>query len=96
MTRAQVIISGFVQGVGFRHFTSRKAEALGLTGWVRNLSDGRVEAVFESSASSDQEARKRIEEMIKLCHKGPWMAQVDDISVKWQETSGEFNDFTVK
>lgn len=96
MVRVHLFISGLVQGVGFRHFVNRNAEDLGLTGWIKNLPNGGVEAMFESSASSDQEGRKKIEEMVKRCHKGPWMAKVDNVDVTWQEATGEFKTFEVR
>ena len=89
MKRAHIFISGFVQGVGFRHFTQRKAEELGLTGWVRNIEDDKVEAVFEGE-------QQKIQEMIKFCHKGPWMAKVDDVEILWEEASGELEEFEVR
>lgn len=94
--QARVLISGFVQGVGFRHFVRNKALEFGLTGWVRNLPDGRVETLLQSSASSDQEAKEKIEEMIRLCKKGPFLAEVEDIVVEWQEEDKQFGDFSIQ
>lgn len=65
----RVRISGEVQGVGYRAWTVRRASALGLSGWVRNLADGDVEAVFSGSAES-------VSEMIEACREGPRMASV--------------------
>ncbi|MBI1982051.1 MAG: acylphosphatase [Candidatus Levybacteria bacterium] len=93
---ARVLISGFVQGVGFRHFVRKKALELELTGWVRNLPDSRVEAVFQSSASSDQEAKEKIEEMIQFCKKGPFLAEVEGVVVDWQKEDRQFSDFTIQ
>lgn len=89
MKRVRVFISGLVQGVGFRHFVERKAEGLGLVGWVRNLPDGRVEAVFEGS-------KERIQEMISLCRKGPFGARVQNINVEWEEATGKFKTFETR
>lgn len=94
MKRAGVLISGFVQAVGFRHFVSRKAEELGLTGWVRNTEDpstgsGQVEAVFEGE-------KEKLEEMIEWCNKGPWLAEVDKVDVVWEDETGEFSSFEIK
>ena len=89
MTRARVIISGIVQGVGFRHFTQRKAEELGLRGWVRNTEDGGVETVLEGE-------KTRIQEMIKLCHKGPFGAKVEKVEVEWEEATNEFKGFETR
>lgn len=94
--QARVLISGFVQGVGFRHFVRNKALEIGLTGWVRNLPDGRVETLLQSSASSDQEAKEKIEEIILLCRKGPFLAEVENVEVTWQEEDKQFNDFSIQ
>ena len=59
-----------------------------LTGWVRNLSDGRVEAVFEGD-------KNEIEEMIAWCHKGPPAARVSGVSVEWEPYGGDFHDFRI-
>lgn len=59
-----------------------------LTGWVRNLSNGRVEALFEGD-------KKSIEEMILWCHKGPPAARVTDVSVEWEPYRGDFKDFRI-
>lgn len=74
--QAHVFISGFVQGVGFRQFIKRKAKEFGLTVWIKNLSDGRVEALFEGS-------RDRIEEVISLCREGPFLSEVKNVEVEW-------------
>jgi acylphosphatase len=87
--RAHLLISGRVQGVFYRTNTKDQAERLGLFGWVRNLPDGRVEAVFEGEKSA-------IEEMIGWCHKGPPGAKVTDVRVKWEEYRGEFDDFRIR
>lgn len=87
--RKYVLVSGKVQGVFFRSSTKKRAEELGLTGWVRNLEDGRVEAVFEG----DQE---KVEKMIEWCRKGPNYAMVEDIQVIPEKYTGEFNGFAVR
>lgn len=88
MKIAHVYISGFVQGVGYRHFVKRKAQEIGLTGWVKNLPDGRVEAVFQGS-------KENIEEMILLCRKGPFLSEVEDVEVEWEEAEKEYNNFDI-
>ncbi len=87
--RALVRIRGRVQGVGFRYFTQRTARALGLTGWVRNLPDGAVEALFEGE-------RESIEEALTACRQGPPAAEVEEFRVDWQSSAKEFIDFTVR
>ena len=79
--RMRALVSGRVQGVFFRDSTQEKAEALGLSGWVRNLPDGRVEAVFEGSED-------RVAEMISWCEEGPPMASVEEVSTEQEEPEG--------
>jgi len=93
---AHVFISGFVQGVGYRQFIKRSARTLNLTGWVKNLSDNRVEAVFQSSASSGQEAKEQIEKIISACKKGPFLSEVKNVVVEWEDQSAEnFSSFEI-
>ncbi|HWQ70138.1 MAG TPA: acylphosphatase [Patescibacteria group bacterium] len=80
--RAHVWVSGRVQGVCFRACTSDEAAAKGVAGWVRNSSDGRVEAVFEGEKST-------VEAMIAWCRKGPPAARVRGVEVVWGEPQGE-------
>lgn len=87
--RAHLLISGRVQGVFYRAFTREAASYLGLCGWVRNLPDGRVEAIFEGN-------REDIEEIINQCYSGPPGARVDNIDVSWEEYKGEFQDFGIR
>jgi acylphosphatase len=79
--RAHVFISGRVQGVGYRFSTVEQANRLGVNGWVRNLGDGRVEAVFEGSPQA-------VEEMICWCHQGPRSARVKDVVVEYEMLEG--------
>jgi acylphosphatase len=82
MIRAQVVVTGRVQGVCFRAETQRRARSLGVTGWVRNRSDGAVEAVFEG----DEE---RVESMVRWCGRGPSDARVDELHVERGQARGE-------
>jgi len=86
--RAELLISGRVQGVGYRYSTARKAEELGLTGWCRNNPDGSVAALFEGE-------HDRIEAMITWCRQGPGMARVEDIQLVWSAPTGEFSRFSI-
>ena len=86
--RARVIIEGRVQGVFFRHHTERTALRAGVKGWVKNRRDGSVEAVFEG----DQE---RVDQIIQWCYRGPSEARVTNVSVSWENYTGEFEDFYV-
>lgn len=80
-TRAHVFVSGRVQGVYFRANTRDKALELGIDGWVKNLADGRVEAVFEGSEEA-------VEGMIEWCHTGSPAAKVEDVSVDHGSPTG--------
>ena len=84
--RMHVYISGHVQGVFFRANTEELAQRLGLCGWVKNLSGGGVEAVFEGE-------RDQLGEMIKFCRRGPPGAKVTSVEVKWEDYKGEFSGF---
>ena len=89
-SKVHVIISGRVQGVWFRANTKNKAEQLGITGWVRNTNDGKVEALFEGED-------KVLEEMLEWCSHGPTMAEVTDVKVKRHpDTEVEHNSFLIK
>ena len=87
--RVHVFISGRVQGVFFRGSAKDEAKRLGLTGWVRNMPDGRVEAVFEGDEGL-------VESMVSWCRKGPSYSRVDDVEVTTEEYRGEFSDFGVR
>ena len=87
--RARVKVYGIVQGVFFRHNIRQRAQALGLKGWVRNVEDGSVEALFEGP-------QDKIQQMIKWCHKGPPGAVVERVEVQWEPYTGEFDDFRIR
>ncbi len=87
-TQAHVFIEGRVQGVSFRYYTQRKAWELNLTGWVRNLRDGRVEAVFAGEVDA-------IEKMLAWCHIGAPHARVDSVAVDYQSPD-EFHGFNIR
>ncbi len=89
MKRVNVFVTGKVQGVFFRAETKSKADSLNLTGWVRNLRDGRVEAVFEGE-------KERIDAMIEWCSQGPPYASVINIDLVEELYTGEFEDFRIK
>jgi len=81
-------VSGRVQGVFFRSEAQYDASVRGVTGWVRNLSDGRVEAVFEGE-------KDKVDELIEFCRKGPPGAKVLRVDVFWEDYTGEFKDFRI-
>jgi len=86
--RLHLFISGLVQGVNFRHYTVQTAQNLHLTGWVKNLSDGRVEILAEGT-------KNELEQLLRWCQKGPPAAQVELVKEKWSDAPGEFSDFTI-
>lgn len=86
--RAHVWISGRVQGVFFRAHTADRARQWGVVGFVRNLPDGRVEAVFEGDAHA-------VEKMVAWCHQGPQRARVDHVEVQWEEPRGDLAEFQI-
>lgn len=87
-SRIHVYISGRVQGVFFRDNTREKAREIGVNGWVRNMRDGRVEAVIEGDED-------KVNKMLEWCHEGPGPARVDKVEVSKEEPVGE-EDFSVK
>jgi acylphosphatase len=87
--RAHVFVAGQVQGVFFRDSTRERAEQLGLTGWVKNLPDGRVEAVFEGSPD-------RVREMIQWCEQGPPHAAVEEVESEFEASKGDLERFEVR
>jgi acylphosphatase len=86
--KAHVIVSGRVQGVFFRGNTRNEAEKHGVSGWVHNLADGRVEAVFEGEKAD-------VDKLISFAGNGPLGAKVRDLDIKWMDYSGEFKDFQI-
>jgi acylphosphatase len=89
LARAHLVIKGRVQGVFYRAFARDIATQLGLKGWVRNVSDGSVEALLEGD-------RQEIEQAIRHCHLGPPGARVDDIDVRWEDYQGDLQVFQVR
>jgi acylphosphatase len=87
--RAHVYVSGEVQGVFFRDSTREKAEQLGLAGWVKNLPDGRVEALFEGPSY-------RVREMVRWCKEGPSHAEVEDVDATFEPARGDLTAFQVR
>ena len=87
--RVHLWISGRVQGVFFRKTTQVVAKTLGICGWVRNLDDGRVEVVAEGE-------ERDLKKLIEFCKRGPPLARVDGMDVKWEEYKGEFEKFEVR
>jgi len=90
LASVQVIVYGYVQGVFFRDFTSRRARELGLTGYVRNLRD--VEAV-EVQAEGE---RKQLEKLISYLEVGPPRAKVTRVVTNWSEYTGSYSGFKIR
>lgn len=88
IVRAHVFIEGRVQAVSYRYWARKTAQKVNLSGWVKNLADGRVEAVFEGP-------KIKVSEMIKNCESGPMLAGVKHIDVSWEEATGEFKGFEI-
>lgn len=86
--RTRIVIRGLVQGVLFRREITDVARRVGVTGWVRNLSDGRVEAVAEGE-------KEMLEELVRFCHIGPRAARVNGVEVEWSDFKGEFRGFKI-
>ena len=86
--RAHVLIDGRVQGVNFRAYTREQARARGVEGWVRNLDDGRVEAVFEGP-------RAAVQRVVSWCYGGPSHARVEHVEVEWEQPTGQDHGFLI-
>jgi acylphosphatase len=89
LSRAEILASGFVQGVGFRYFVARQAEKIGLKGYTENLYSGEVLTVVEGE-------RHLIEELFKQTKVGPSRAQVRNVFIKWCEYKNEFTRFEIR
>jgi acylphosphatase len=88
VTRAELTITGRVQGVFYRASARQEAMRLGIAGEIRNLPGGEVEAVVEGP-------REKLEEFIAWCKRGPTAARVDDVQVRWAPPRGEFHTFRI-
>jgi len=88
-SRLHLLISGAVQGVFFRTTARKKAQELGLTGYVRNLEDGRVEIFAEGE-------RSHLAALAQWCYHGTRAARVDNVEEEWSDASGEFDGFSIR
>lgn len=86
--RVHVFYSGSVQGVGFRYTARDIAEELGISGWVKNLRDGRVEVIAEAEKETLQQFLDSI--------KGQFKNYIEDIDISWQDASSEFDNFDIR
>jgi acylphosphatase len=89
IVRRRCFVSGRVQGVFFRAYTSAEARRLGLSGWVRNLADGRVEALVEGEP-------EKVEALVRWLHKGSPHSRVDKVDVRDEEPRGDLGSFDVE
>jgi acylphosphatase len=87
--RAHVYVSGRVQGVFFRSETRDEAARHAVTGWVRNLPDGRVEAVFEGE-------KENVDKLVDFCRRGSIGARVAKVEVTWETYTGDFKNFQIR
>ena len=87
--RAHVFVSGRVQGVFFRSETKHKADRYDVKGWVRNLPDGRVEAVFEGE-------EEVVKALIEFCKRGSSGARITNVDLRWENFTGEFDAFKLR
>jgi acylphosphatase len=88
LKQVQLVVRGRVQGVYFRASTQREARRLGLTGWVRNRSDGSVEILAEGEEDS-------LKDLIAWSNRGPSAARVERVDVRWRSFVGDFPDFRI-
>lgn len=86
---AHIYVSGSVQGVGYRQFVRHYARKLGITGWVQNLPDGRVECLIQGLKES-------LDQMILRCRKGSFVSEVKNVEVVWEESEEIFQEFEVR
>lgn len=89
MKQVRVFISGFVQGVGYRRFIKYHAKKLGVMGYAKNLPDDRVEVVLQG----DEEVLKK---MIHICNKGPFLSEVKNVILEWEESLENFTGFEIR
>ena len=89
LRRVRIVVSGRVQGVWFRESTRQRAIELGVTGWVRNLQDGRVEAVFEGGS-------KAVEAAIEFVREGPQLAEVRELQLDELTSAERLDGFRVR
>jgi acylphosphatase len=89
MIWAEIYVSGYVQGVGYRMFAKRNADALGLKGYAANLRDGRVKILVGGH-------REDIEKYLKKLQEGPRLSGVKELSTNWIEQSANFDRFVIK
>ena len=88
IARVHIFIKGKVEGVFYRSWTKSTAETLKLNGWVKNLEDGRVEAMFEGE-------KENVDEMVQKCKDGSRASEVTHMDIIWEEAKGDFTGFNI-
>ena len=89
LVRAHVVVTGRVQGVGFRYSTVDEARRLGVHGWCRNEADGSVEVEVEGE-------RAAVEALVRFLHRGPPGARVEDVALRWDAHRGDLGPFRAR
>lgn len=89
MLDAHSMIRGFVQGVGYRKWVRKEAQKMGLTGWGRNLPDGSVEVLIQGD-------KEKVEKLLNLLEKGPFMSEVESVDTVWEDQKEKFEDFLIR
>ena len=87
--RAHIFISGLVQGVFFRSYTQQEANRQNVKGWVRNLTDRRVEVLIEGEEDD-------VKQVIESCRSGSSHARVTTVTITWEDYKGDFQDFKIR
>ncbi|MBI4257570.1 MAG: acylphosphatase [Thaumarchaeota archaeon] len=87
-SRLHIYVSGRVQGIGYRSYVKRRAQDLGVNGWVKNLSDGRVEVLAEGDAD-------KVEQLLEICSRGPPLAKVSNVEVRREQPKSDLMAFAV-
>jgi acylphosphatase len=88
LVRAHLYVKGYVQGVFYRHTAAQRARSRGLSGWIRNLPDGRVEAVIEGEETA-------VRDLVEWCRSGPAHASVEDVELSWEPAVDDSSGFSV-
>lgn len=89
LTRVEVTVSGRVQGVSFRYYTLRRAQMLGIEGWVKNMPNGKVKVLIEGH-------KQKVQQMLDWLKEGPSMANVTNLDYQYGSYKGEFGSFEIK
>ncbi|MCK4883442.1 MAG: acylphosphatase [Candidatus Diapherotrites archaeon] len=89
MTEINAFVIGRVQGVGFRYFVVQKAKKLGLTGFVRNVTGGKVEIVAQGS-------KEKLELLIEILKEGGYIGHVEEVKVEWRKETKKFDEFSIE